>query len=576
MPYRQNGRKRNHQIDRLTVLTGLTVVVALSIIARLFQLQVVNHGWYEALAKGQHAVAEKLVPRRGEVFVRDATNPDDLYAVATNRELRQIFAVPSSVKDPEAVALALETALPLEMEKEDLLRRLSKPNDVYEPLLHEASVEVADAIDELRLDGIKTAPETARFYPFGSIFSNLTGFLGYKGDERAGQYGLEEWFNSELSGERGDVKESSGSLSVREARHGDSFLLTIDRTIQHTACEKLEAAVLKHGADGGDIIIVNPKTGAILAMCSVPNFDPNDYRNVKNIQVFTNSAIFDEYEPGSVMKTLTLSSALDKEIITPDATFTDPGTVRYGKRTIRNAEGKSYGTVTMSRVLEESINTGAVHTVQLLGNEIFADYVRAFGFGERTGITLPGESDGDISSLSKSGDIYAATASFGQGITVTPLQLVMAYAAIVNSGTLMKPYIIEETIKPSGYREKAVPQEVRRVISEKAARTMQAMLVNVVRNGHGKRAAVDGYYIGGKTGTAEVPYPDRPGYDPSKHIGTFVGFGPLADPAFVMLVKIDVPRDVQFAESSAAPLFGDLASFLLRYYRIQPDAQNPS
>ncbi|MFH1171395.1 MAG: penicillin-binding transpeptidase domain-containing protein, partial [bacterium] len=248
--------------------------------------------------------------------------------------------------------------------------------------------------------------------------------------------------------------------------------------------------------------------------------------------------------------------------------------VQIGKYTIRNANDKTYGDQTINQVLEQSINTGAVFAVQKLGGGKFKTYLEKFGFGEKTGITLQGETPGDLSNLSKKGDIYSATASFGQGISVTPIQLVMAYAAIVNDGVLMQPHIVDTIIRPNGFRETIAPEQVRQVISAGTARTMKAMLVNVVRNGHGKAAGVQGYYIGGKTGTAQVPNSDRPGYDPNKNIGSFVGFGPLANPAFVMLVKIDEPHDVQFAESSAAPLFGDLASFLLNYYQIPPDDTN--
>ncbi|MBI3956846.1 MAG: penicillin-binding protein 2, partial [Candidatus Kerfeldbacteria bacterium] len=273
--------------------------------------------------------------------------------------------------------------------------------------------------------------------------------------------------------------------------------------------------------------------------------------------------------------TMTLAAAIDQGLITPETTFDDSGSVQIGKYTIRNADEKKYGVQTMNQVLEQSINTGAIFTVQKLGTDRFRDYLERFGFGTKTGIPLQGENDGDISTLSKSGEIYAATASFGQGMAVTPLQLLMAYAALVNDGKLMKPRLVEAIIKPNGFRESIDPETVREVVSPDTARLMKAMMVNVVRNGHGQRAGVPGYYVGGKTGTAQIPYGDRPGYKPDEHIGTFVGFAPLTDPAFVMLTKIDVPRDVRFAESSVAPLFGDLAAFLLNYYRVPPDDARP-
>ncbi len=565
MTYRK-ATKQKRRFDRLSVLTVTFFLFAGALAARLFKLQILNYSFYTALAEGRGLLSEKLTPIRGEIYFRDASAPKDLLPVAINRTMRQVYAIPEHVEDPEATAEKLVEVLPLD--KEEVRKRLARPKDKYEPILHDVEPALADKVDLLRLKGIFTAPERARFYPFADITSHLTGFIGYSGDDRVGQYGLEGYWEKTLAGEAGSI--GAAGDDVREARNGDTLVLTIDRTIQHTVCKKLEAAVEKHGADSGTVIIVQPDTGAILAMCTAPGFDANHYADA-DIVHYANAAISSQYEPGSVVKTLTLSAGLDKKLITPDTTYEDKGSVRIGKYTIRNAENKTYGVQTMAKVLEESINTGAMYVAGLLGTNSFREYMEHFGLGEETGIELQGESKGDIDSLHEKGDIYSATASFGQGISMTPLQLVLAYAAIANEGVLMKPYLVDEIRKANGFNEQTKPKEERQLISADAARTMKAMLVNVVRKGHGKRAAVKGYYVGGKTGTAQIPLPDRPGYDPSRHIGTFVGMAPITKPAFVMLTKIDVPRDVQFAESSAAPLFGDIAAFLLHYYRIPPD-----
>ncbi len=575
MHYRKAASKQTRRFDRLSFLGVVLFLFAAGLVARLFVLQVLRHGFYAALAEERATLAQRLTPTRGQVYFRDGANPSDLLPLAVNRTMRLVYANPKQIKDPETVLQRLEKIVPFDHDA--TLAKLQRSNDQYEPLLHNVPKEIADKIDLLNLTGIATTPETSRFYPFADIASQVTGFVGYQGAARQGQYGIEGYWDGQLSGAAGRLGGKDGndasSATLTEARNGDSLILTIDRTVQHAVCYKLSEAVQKHGADGGSVIVMKPDTGAIIALCNAPSFDANHYADTENISVYSNSAITDQFEPGSVMKTMTLSAALDQGLITPDSTYTDEGSVKIGKYTIRNSENKTYGVQTMSGVLEQSINTGAIFVAQKLGIEKFRDYVGRFGFGEQTGIELQGEGAGNISALEKKGDIYLATASFGQGIAATPLQLLMAYAAIANDGKLMKPYIVEERLGPNGYREKTEPTIVRQVISPAAARMMQSMLVNVVRKGHGKRAAVPGFYVAGKTGTAQVPLKDRAGYDPNRHIGTFVGMAPITKPEFVMVVKIIDPKDVQFAESSAAPLFGDVASFLLKYYRITPDDQ---
>lgn len=579
MAYRK-AVKQTRTIDRLAVLSVLTLLAGGLIVARLFLLQVLNHGFYVALAEDRDLNAEKLQPTRGEIFFRDGSSTDDLLPLATNREVRLVYAVPKRVSDPEQAADKLSELL--SVDRDALLARLRKPNDLYEPVQHDVPNELAAKVEALRLDGIATAPEMTRYYPFADIMSQVTGFLGYKEEARVGQYGIEGYWEQALAGTPGALETSrengiAGMLqrsTIREARDGENIVLTIDRTVQFAVCKRLAAAVEKHSAEGGSVVVVQPATGAIIALCNVPTFDANHYTDTNDLNVFSNAAVSAQYEPGSVMKAVTLAAGVDAGLIEPMTTYEDTGSVQIGKYTIRNSENKTYGVQTMAQVLEESINTGAVFVVRKLGNERFREYLQRFGFGEPTGIALQGEAAGNIAPLEQKGDIYAATASFGQGVSVTPLQMAMAYAALVNDGKLMKPYIVDEVIKPNGFREKTQPDVVRRVVTAQTAQTMRAMLINVVRKGHGKRASVPGFYIGGKTGTAQIPYPDRAGYDPNQHIGTFVGFGSLAEPKFVMIIKMINPHDVQFAESSAAPLFGDIAEFLTQYYRMTPDDQD--
>ncbi|MFH0805143.1 MAG: penicillin-binding protein 2, partial [Patescibacteria group bacterium] len=328
----------------------------------------------------------------------------------------------------------------------------------------------------------------------------------------------------------------------------------------------------KHGADGGSIIIMDPMTGAMIAMCGYPDFDPNKYRGVEDANTFLNPATFYVYEPGSIFKPITMAAALDQGALTPTTTYNDTGQAVFGKYTIKNSDGKANGVQTMTQVLEKSLNTGAIFAAESIGPQKFEEYVQRFGFGQKYGLELSTEAQGNISNLAAHKELSMATGSFGQGISATLLQMTNAFGVIANGGKLMQPYIVDEVANPSsGVSTKTEPRVIRQVVTSKTATTLAAMLVNVVRNGHGKRAGVPGYFVAGKTGTAQIARSDGPGYETDFTIGSFCGFAPVDNPRFVMCVKIDKPRDVQWAESTAAPLFGQLAQFMVNYYGIPPE-----
>lgn len=571
------SKKGKNKDTRIQFLYACVFLMGGIVIVRLFDLQILNHSFYTALASGQHEIYKELFPERGKIFIKDYSS-NTLYPLATNQNLFLVYAEPKNIKDPVDAAHKLSEIL--ELEEDEIKAKLEKPNDPYEPLKHKVSEEVVQKIKNLNIFGIKFTTETFRYYPEKNIGSHVVGFVGFdENGKQSGRYGIEGYFEKELAGNPGYLeseKDVAGrwipvaGKKIRKAENGSDLILTIDRNIQFVACDKLNRAVLKHGADGGSVIILDPKTGAILAMCSYPDFDPNEYAKVENIQIFNNPAIFNQYEPGSIFKTITMAAALDLGKVTPTTTYVDEGSVKIGSYTIRNSDLKAHGIQTMTQVLDESLNTGAVFVVQKIGSEAFRKYVEDFGFGVLTGIELDTENPGDIRSLSKKGEIYAATASFGQGISVTPLQIVTAYAAIANGGKLVRPYIVDEIIKSNGEKIKTQPQILKQVISGRTATLLGGMLVSVTERGHGKKAAVPGYFVAGKTGTAQVPKKDGSGYEPDITIGSFVGFAPVEDPKFVMLVKIDHPRDVMWAESSAAPLFGEIAKYVLNYLKVPP------
>jgi len=540
--------------------------------------------------------------------------PQDEKQIATDKILKAEADLKAS-KDFQEVRQARITDEIKKMKDNiigDYMKRLTRENDVYEPLAQKVDddklkiffskilstdgnvvnpldmelkddlmfIKKADGEEEqIKFSGVDFIMKIYRYYPENNIGSNMTGFVSYAEPEPKGQYGLEGFFDEELTGTPGSIKterSAAGELVIANGRqynkpkNGSDLVLTINRSIQFEACEKLDAAVKKHGADSGSVIIMDPKTGGILAMCSYPDYDPNNYRDIEDIHTYNNPVIFDQYEPGSIFKAITMSAAIDQKKVSPETTYYDAGVVKIAKYSIKNSDLKSHGKVDMNTVLELSLNTGAIFAMRQTGADVFDQYVQNFGFGEKTGIELNGESAGDINSLVKektNKELYAATASFGQGIAVTPLQMVSAFAAIANGGVLMQPYLVKEIVHADGSTALTQPKQIRRVISERASMIMGGMLVNVVEKGHGKAAGVKGYYVAGKTGTAQVPKKGG-GYEKNVNIGSFAGFAPANDPAFVMLVRMNHPRDVAWAESSAAPLFGDIAEYILNYFQI--------
>ncbi len=564
-------------------------------------------------------------------------NQEKLYPLATNKDFAFVFAVPKDIGSPRDMAEKLfdffdkariekellrdssstEPVVIATSTKEEYiskyLRKLDKPGDPYEPLENKVSEENLlnlyaylanstttpvlageltmknekvvyknDNKKELLIPGIDFDLKKYRYYPENEIASHLLGFVTYVDEEEQGRYGLEEFFNEELFGKYGSVKSetgASGNMMIVNDREyikpvgGSDLLLTIDRNIEFTACEKLKESVKKHGASGGSVIVMNPKTGAIVAMCSLPDFNPNNYKDVKDIAYYNNPAIAYQYEPGSVFKTITMAIAIDQGKVSPSTTYKDDGQImiKGWNKPIKNSDFSTHGghgVVDMNVVLENSLNTGAIFAMRQAGQGAFVDYVKRFGFGERTGVELGSESPGNIDNLlrNKIKEIDVATASFGQGIAATPLQMIMPYQAIANKGILMKPYVVKSIIRDNNKREEILPKQMERIISEKTAATISAMLVNVVEKGHSKGAAIKGYYIGGKTGTAQVA--SLGGYSSDNYIHTFIGIAPIENPAFVMLTKIDNPKDVQYAEGSAVPVWREIAEFMLDYYGV--------
>lgn len=553
---------------------------------RLFQLQVLDYQMYRVLASDQHELQAAINPTRGTIYMRDLTD-SSIHPVAKDRETWQVYAVPREMKNPmetaQEVAGFVTGTEPIWLQG-DLMQRFSNATGSSFILAKELPVARAQELQALRIPGIGVRKTLVRSYPEEGMGGHVLGFVSTEeAGNRQGKYGIEGAFQKILAGRPGFLlaeKDAAGrrltlgELELSAAKDGDDVVLTMDRTIQYTACAKIREAVKRYEAKSGSVVILDPSTGAVLAMCAWPDFDPEKYGKIPDLSVLNNPITFYQYEPGSIFKPITMAAGLDAGKVSPGTTYRDTGEENIDGFTIRNSDHAAHGVQTMTQVLEKSLNTGAIYVERLLGRDVFRDAVGRFGFGERTGIELL-ESKGDISPLSKKGQVFAATASYGQGITVTPLQIATAYLALANRGTLMRPYVVQEVIHEDGTHEKTSPHPVRDAVSERAARLVTAMMVSVVERGHGKKAGVPGYYVAGKTGTAQVPDPRGNGYFKDVTIGSFAGYAPADHPKFVMLVKIDEPKTVQFAESSAAPVFGEMAEFLLGYFHVPPERAMP-
>ncbi len=576
---RRPTQKKTSKDIRIQFLKAGFLACALLIVSRLFFLQVVQGEFYAALASDQHEIFRTLFPERGTIYLKDVSSlshEEQLYPIALNKEFHTVYAQPRYMTNVQDTAQKLSPIL--QITEEDLLKRLDKPDDPYEVLKRKISQVEYDQVKALGIEGVKFQSETHRYYPEGRAAAHITGFVS-AADQRVGQYGVEGYFESILRGEPGQLRSekdlsgqwiASTSKSYQPAVDGADVVLTLDKNLQYQVCRIFVEEAEKYEAESGAVIVMDPFTGEIMAMCSYPTFDPNEYNMVESVRVYNNTAVFEAYEPGSIFKPVTMAAALDMGVISPDSTYVDTGEVKVDRFTIRNSDKEAHGLVDMVEVLNSSLNLGMIYVVDKLGAHNFKRYVENFGFGKKTGIQLNSEGAGNVDSLSKKGDIYSFTASFGQGITATPLQMVQAFAAIANGGFLVKPYIVDEVRYADGTIEKNETRVIHRVIDSRTSTLLGGMLVSVVRNGQANRASVPGYSIAGKTGTAQIPDFERGGYS-NRTNHSFVGYGPIDNPAFVMIVKLENPKRGNFSSSTAAPTFSRIASFILKYLQVPPD-----
>jgi cell division protein FtsI (penicillin-binding protein 3) len=536
--------------------------MAVLLLMRLFYWQVFHRSEVE-----QAGVVDSLslsaIGWRGTVYDRNG------HPLAMSSPVYDVGASPRLITDSLRAAELLAPLLGIPAP--ELVAQLGKTDRLWVPLVQDLSTLNGQAVKDLGLAGITLDPRPGRYYPEGPMAATVLGFVNR---DQVACYGLEERYDSRLRGSDGNASAGGPQVLfdlpiVQAPRNGADLVLTLDRAVQRSAEKHLQKALSDYGAESGSIIVMDPRTGAVLAMAVAPGFDPNAYGSVPP-EAYVNSTISELYEPGSVFKVVTLAAALDAGAIRPDDTYDDRGAIEVGGRVFRNWDRMAHGRSTMTDILARSLNVGAVEVAQRLGTTRFYEAVHRFGFGQATGIDLAGEVAGIVRQPG-SPDWWPADLaanSFGQGLAVTPLQMATAVAALANDGVLMRPYVVDRIEEDGTVVWQAAPQPLRRVVSADTAKTITRMLVEALPQ-ETPLGVLPGYAAAGKTGTSQMVVDGQ--YSDRWVIASFAGYVPADDPRLVILVKLDRPQREAWGSRAAAPVWRSLASEVCAYLGIPPD-----
>ncbi|PSO42952.1 hypothetical protein BRC19_02765 [Candidatus Saccharibacteria bacterium QS_5_54_17] len=567
--------------SRITTLGVVFLLLAGAVVVRLGYLQILRADHFSVLATQSQSRKFEIPAQRGEIFMQDR---GEATAVAMNRNLKTLYADTRYIYDQTRVVRKLKDILGT-----DFTRKLSGA-DGYTLLKEEVPYETAQKIKQLGLSGIGLSDNYTRVYPEGTLGARLLGFVNQDGE---GQYGVEGGLDEALSGTTGFLaaETDAGGIPIpseenveKQARDGKDVVLTIDRNIQDFAESALKRGAQETGARSGHVVIMDPNSGRVLAMANYPTYNPNTYQEVTDYQRFRNVTVSQKFEAGSVFKPFTMAAGLDSGSVTPEESYYDRGFVQVGEHKITNALGGSEPR-SMREVITNSVNTGAIYVLKQLGEQsgsagiskankqtLHNYFTDRFHLTDGTGVKLPGEPSLSMDAPGEVSNVNYANMAFGQGITTTMLRMTSSMSAVINGGTLYKPQVVDFYRTPDQEAGRDVSTQVTddSVVSEKTSQQIRAMMETVVERGGGFGARIDGYRVGGKTGTAQLPHPDG-GYYEDKEIGTFIGFAPVEDPQYIMMVRMDQPTTPGFAGSVAAgPVFGDIMEQLLRYKGVPP------
>lgn len=565
-PYSQSYNQQETVRRRLPiVILGLIVasgVLFLRLASFQLPLDPEVESYLKALEESGYYRDLELAAARGLIYDRNGE------PLAVNTLEYQVGMSPNLIDEPRQLAVQLASILGLN--EREVFEQMQS-DAPWELLASRVSADVGQRISALDLgSGVTMSPIPRRSYPQGTLASQVIGFVG---GELSGYYGVEEYYQDQLAGRTRDERVSNIPFDVPqdtlEADQGSSIILTIDRDVQYIAEAELLRAIQETGSQRGTILVMNPRSGDVLAMANYPTFDPNAYFNIEDPNVMRNIAVADNYEPGSVMKVITVAAALDQGVITPTWGYTDTGLLNVGGIRVQNWDRAAHGYVDVTQMLVQSLNVGAATIGTAMGPDSFYNEMSEFGFGRRTGIDLAGEEAGTMYAIGDPNwsESLLATNSFGQGIAVTPLQMLTAVNAIANDGLMMQPRVVYQIVDGENVYN-AQPSALGRPITAETANAVTQMMVQVVEAGLDDGATLPGYTVAGKTGTAEIPTPI--GYEANASIVTFVGFLPADDPQVSVLVRLDRPRDY-WASLVAAPVFRRLAERLVVLLEIPND-----
>ncbi|MCY9669483.1 stage V sporulation protein D [Paenibacillus alginolyticus] len=513
----------------------------------------------------------EFAPKRGEI--QDRNGLTMTYSMSTPT----IVAIPVQIQDARSTAAKLAEVL--QGNEDDIYKQITKKtsqNDI-KPSGRKITIEKAQEVRNLNLPGIVVAEDNKRYYPFGPLAAHILGFAGLD----KGLTGIEAKYNSQLTGIPGSISymtDAAGRTlegttdTYTKPKDGLNMKLTIDSHLQSVLERELDQAMVQYKAQNVIAIMMDPNNGEILAMGSRPTYEPGNYKDFPAETYNRNLPIWKTYEPGSTFKIITLAAALEeKKVDLKNEQFYDPGFIEVGGARLRCWKRGGHGSETMLQVVQNSCNPGFVVMGQRLGKEKLFDYISKFGFGKKTGIDLGGEENGIMFKPSQVGPVELATTAFGQGVSVTPIQQITAVSAAINGGKLFKPYVAKSFTNPDTGEivDVVEPELVRNVISEETSKQVREALESVVAKGTGRNAFIDGYRVGGKTGTAQKVVNGR--YSPDEHIVSFIGFAPADNPKIVIYAAVDDPQGIQFGGLIAAPLVKNMMADALRYMKVEPD-----
>ena len=569
---------KHYFASRIRIFSFFIIACALLLISRLYYLQIVHGQEFAERADRQYVRPVNNIFDRGTIFFTAKDGSEVSGATVKDGFLIAINPQKVEISGDEMCAKLLPIVPTLDCA--DVAKKVSKRTDPYEELARQVGDEKAKAIEELQIKGLTLFKDRWRIYPGGAMAAHVLGFLGYRGNDYGGRYGLEHQYEEVLEREDKNVyvnffaeifSNINDTVIKGESLKGD-IVTTIEPTTQDYLEKALEGVKEKWGSESVGGIIINPKTGEIYAMALTPEFDPNNFRIEQDVKVFSNDLVENVREMGSIIKPLTMAVAIDLGLAHANTVYNDTGSITLNNRTIYNFDKLGRGDVTMQRAMGESLNMGFVYLSQQIGHDNFRKYFTDFGLGEKTGIDLPNEAKGLIDNLKSPRDIEYATASFGQGIAITPLETVRALSALANGGTLITPHVVKEIKYKIGIPKKIEYPEGKRVIKPETSKAITDILVEnfdtYFQDGKAKNPR---YRIAEKTGTAQIALPNNKGYYEDRNLHSFFGYLPASDPQHLVLLYTVHPKGAQFASESLGPAFVDITKFLISYYEVAPD-----